>query len=129
VNVLDENIFESQRAQLQKWRIRASQIGDDLGRKGMADDEILPLLQTMRHPTFFSRDFDFFDKSLCNVRLCLAYLDVKPLDTAEYIRRFLRHADFKTWAQREGCVVRVAASGISVWRLHARRVVRHRWTD
>ena len=127
--ILDENIFESQRAQLRTWRMSACQIGQEVGRQGMSDDQIIPVLRTLRRPTFFTRDADFFAKRLCNDRFCLVYVDVKPLQAAEYIRRFLRHPDFKTWAQRKGCVARVAATGISVWRLHMPRIVRSRWPE
>ena len=127
--VLDENVFEGQRAQLRKWRMSVCQIGYDVGRKGMTDDEIIPLLRRLRRPTFFTRDADFFAKNLCSDRLCLAYLDVKPLHVADYIRRFLRQSDFRTWTQRKGCVIRVAVSGISAWRIHAPRVARYQWID
>jgi hypothetical protein len=111
VIVLDENIFAGQRAQLLKWRMSVRQIGHDVGRKGMSDDDIIRLLRRLRRPTFFTRDPDFFAKSLCSDRYCLTYLDVKALHGADYMRRLLRHPDFRTWTQRRGCVVRVAASG------------------
>ena len=127
--VLDENVFESQYAELRRRRIHLCQIGRDIGRKGMKDDEIIPLLRALRHTTFVSRDLDFFDKTLCHDRMCLVYLDVRPLEVAKYTRRLLRHPQFKTWSQRKGCVVRVAASGISVWRGRTPRVSRYRWVD
>ena len=95
----------------------------------MPDEEIIPLLQRMRRPTFVTWDCDFFDKTLCNDRYCLAYFDVRALQVAEYVRRFLRHPHFKTWSQRRGCVVRAAASGIAAWRVRAARGSRHRWLD
>jgi hypothetical protein len=42
--VLDENILESQRRLLRSWRVRAYQIGYDLSRKGITDEEIIPFL-------------------------------------------------------------------------------------
>jgi hypothetical protein len=66
----------------------------------MQDDAIVALLRQMRRPSFFSRDRDFFQKGLCSDKLCLAQLDVGPLQAADTIRRFLRHTDFKTWSQR-----------------------------
>jgi hypothetical protein len=129
VIVLDENILESQRTRLRGWRIHLSQIGRDLGRKGMQDEDIIPLLRTLRRPTFVSWDRDFFERSLCSDRFCLVYLDVGQLEVAAYLRRLLRHPQFKTWAQRKGRVVRVAPSGISAWHAHAARVIRHRWVD
>ena len=35
MNILDENIPESQRQLLRSWRIRTQQIGHELGRRGM----------------------------------------------------------------------------------------------
>lgn len=127
--VLDENVFESQSAQLRSWRIHRCQIGDDVGREGMHDDEIVTLLRSLRRHTFISRDRDFFRKSLSSVSYCLVYLDVQPLDVAKYVRRLMRHPEFKTWTQRKGCVARVSVVGITVWRQHGSRLVRHRWVD
>ena len=43
MNVLDENIMESQRQLLRGWPIPVRQIGPELGHKGMQDEENLPL--------------------------------------------------------------------------------------
>jgi hypothetical protein len=125
VIVLDENVLESQRVQLEWRHAGLRQIGENVGRKGMQDEELV----TLRRPTFFSRDSDFFHRKLCNDKSCLAHLDVGPLEVAHYARRMLRHPEFKTWSQRKGCVARVSSTGISVWRPRARRVVRYRWED
>jgi hypothetical protein len=45
VNVLDENIVESQRQLLRSWRIRVQRIGHDVGRAGMQDEQIIPFLR------------------------------------------------------------------------------------
>ncbi len=47
MNILDENISEDQRQLLRGWRIRARQIGHEVGRPGMQDGEIIPLLHGM----------------------------------------------------------------------------------
>ena len=47
MNILDENIPESQRTLLRSRRIAVRQIGHDLGRKGMKDDEIISLWPIM----------------------------------------------------------------------------------
>ncbi len=44
MNILDENAPEDQRSLLQSWRIPIRQIGFDVGRKGMRDDEIIRFL-------------------------------------------------------------------------------------
>jgi hypothetical protein len=43
MNILDENVLESQRQLLQKWRVPFRQIGYEVGRKGMKDDVIVNL--------------------------------------------------------------------------------------
>jgi len=48
MNILDENINESQRQLLRSWRIRVRQIGVDVSHKGIQDDEIIPFLLTLR---------------------------------------------------------------------------------
>jgi hypothetical protein len=129
VIVLDENVLAEQRAQLRRWRIRLCHVGHDVGRRGMKDPEILPLLRTLRRPTFVSRDRDFSDRSYGQATYCLVYLDVRPTEVANYVRRLLRHPDFKTWALRKGRVIRVAPSGIVAWCIGSRRMVRSRWPD
>ena len=64
MNVLDENIAENQRQLLRRYRIPVRQIGSDVGRAGMTDDEIIPLLHCLSSPTFFTRDEDFYDRGL-----------------------------------------------------------------
>jgi hypothetical protein len=127
VNVLDENVAEGQRLLLRRWRISTRQIGVDVGSGGMADEEIIPLLLELRRPTFFTRDADFFRRDLCHARYCLVWLDVRIGETADYVRRFLRHPEFNTQAKRLGTVVAVAPSGMSVWRLRVEREVHLEW--
>ena len=61
--VLDENIPEDQRLFLRSWRIRAYQVGRDVGRAGIEDEQIIPLLLELRRPTFFTRDLDFLTRN------------------------------------------------------------------
>jgi hypothetical protein len=62
--VLDENIPEDQRLLLRSWRVRAYQVGRDVGRAGFKDEQqIIPLLLKLRRPTFFTRDLDFLTRS------------------------------------------------------------------
>src|SRR5205085_2006332 len=89
VNVLDENILESQRQLLRSWKIPVRQIGVELGRKGMADEEIRPFLITLSSPTFFTRDLGFADPVFSHQRHCLVILEVGQYEVAHYVRRFL----------------------------------------
>ena len=119
MNVLDENILKDQRQLLRNWRVRIHQIGYDVGRKGMKDDEIIPLLLQLRRPTFFTLDTDFYERNLCHVRYCLVCMDVKQDEAATFVRRLLRHEEFNTQAKRMGKVIRLSSAGLSVWQLHA----------
>lgn len=129
MNILDENVLESQRQLLVKWRVPFRQIGYEVGRQGMDDEEIIPFLLTLRQSTFFTLDGDFFKRSLYHTRYGLVNLDVDEMEAAAFIRRFLHHREFSTHAQRMGVVVRVSHARIYVWRLHAEQEMRCEWTD
>jgi len=97
VNILDENIIKSQRQLLKSWRIRIRQIGYEVGRRGIKDDEIIPLLLELRRATFFTRDLGFNERSLCHKRYCLVCMAVEKheaacLHTPVASSRGIRHA-------------------------------------
>jgi len=129
VNILDENVLESQRQLLMRWHVPFRQIGYEVGQKGMDDNEIIPFLLTLRQPTFFTLDADFFRHSLCHARYGLVHLDVDELEAAGFIRRLLHHREFDTRAKRMGVVSRVSHAGIDMWRLHAEQEEHFGWTD
>ncbi len=66
MNILDENILASQRQLLKNWRIRIRQIGYDIGRKGLQDEEIVSFLHPHRRSTFFTRDLGWYERTLCH---------------------------------------------------------------
>jgi hypothetical protein len=117
VILLDENINQSQLLLLRSWRIRAHLIGQDISRKGIQDEQIIPLLHGLSRPTFFTRDVGFYDHELCHVRYCIVFLAVHRYEAASFIRRFLRHAAFRTRANRMGRVVRVSSAGVRFWQI------------
>jgi len=80
--ILDENILEGQRLLLQAWRVAARQVGFDLGRKGLKDEEILVLLRRQRNPTFFTRDGDFYHPNLRHPSYCLVVASVGQNEVA-----------------------------------------------
>jgi hypothetical protein len=129
MNILDENVLASQRQLLMKWGVSIHQIGQDVGRKGMDDEEIIPFLLTLRQPTFFTQDGDFFKRSLCHSRYGLTHLDVDEMEAATFIRRLLRHREFDTHAKRMSVVIRASHTGLSVWRLHAEQEEHFAWRD
>ena len=121
MNILDENIIAPERERLRGWRIHFRYIGQDIGHSRMKDrDEIIPLLHSLRRPTFFTRDHGFYDPKLLHPGYCLVHLDAQVDETAEYVRRFLRHSTFRTQAQRIGKIVRVHDNGMTFWQLRGR---------
>ncbi len=119
MNILDENIIASQRQRLRNWRIPVQQIGVDIARKGLQDDEILPFLHQLRRPTFFTRDRGFYRREICHRRYGIVCLEMTPEGVAIFVRRVLRHPRLNTQAKRLGTVVRVSHRGLAVWRLHS----------
>ena len=119
--ILDENIPRTQRELLEQWRIRVRQIGVDVGRRGVKDEGIIPLLLRHRRSTFFTRDEDFYDPRICHRQYCVVYLAVDKYEAAIFVRRVLRHPQFDTQAKRMGAVVRVSSAGYSLWRLYVGR--------
>jgi hypothetical protein len=101
MNVVDEDIEDSQCRQLTAWRIHFQKIGVHLGRSGLKDqDGIIPLLHQLKRPTFFTLDRGFYHHRMLHQGYCLVFLDVWDNEAAEYIHRFLRHPAFRTQAQR-----------------------------
>ncbi|MBI3247788.1 MAG: hypothetical protein HYZ50_14890 [Deltaproteobacteria bacterium] len=118
MNILDEDISAVERERLRAGKFRVRQIGIEVGRLGMKDrSDIIPLLHTLRSSTFFTRDHGFYHPRLLHPGYCLVHLDVAFNEVAEYIRRFLRHPEVRTQAQRMGKVVRVRHSGINYWQV------------
>jgi len=127
VNILDENILDSQRLLIKSWRIPVRQIGYDIGRKGMKDREIVSFLLQLDRPTFFTMDFDFYKRNLCHPRYCLVCMDVRKHEVAEFVRRLLRRAEFSTMARRMGKVVRISSMGLAIWELYAEHEIDLKW--
>lgn len=127
MNFLDENIPKNQRQLLEKWGVHIRQIGVNVGRAGMQDDEIIPFLHQQRRPTFFTRDEDFFESSLCHAKYGLVYLAVDKYEAATFIRRFLKHPEFDMQSKRMGLVARLSRANISIWRLHAQEEEQISW--
>ena len=57
-----------------------------------------------------------FRPDLAHDGYCLVWLDVRGLEAARFIRRFLRHPAFNTSAKRMGLVIRAHVDGVSCWR-------------
>ncbi len=119
MNILDENIPEDQRQLLRSWRVRTRQIGHEVGRAGMQDAEIIPLLHRLKSSTFFTRDLGFYRRTVCHPHYCIVCLAMGPYEAASFIRRILRHPQFKTQASRSGKIIRAGHVGIALWPLHS----------
>ena len=84
-------------------------------------------MQTLRHPTFFTRDVDFCKRNLCHLRYCLVFLNVEEDEVAFFARRLLRHPQFDTQTKRMGAIIRASHEGLSVWWLHAVQETHYSW--
>jgi hypothetical protein len=126
--ILDENIRADQRIALRAKRVPIHQIGFDVGREGINDEQIIPFLHTLRDATFFSRDEDFGKRHLAHPRYCLILLLVEEDDVAEFVRRILHHPRLDTKAKRMGTVVRVSYAGLSIWQRNEQRAIYLRWS-
>lgn len=129
MNILDENVLASQRAQRLKWHIPFRQIGFEIGKSGMDDEQIIPLLLRLQRPTFFTQDRDFDKPSLCHPRYALVFIETKRTECAIYIRRLLKHGAFDSQAKRMGKVVRVSPTGIAVWQRNKNPLSHLAWEE
>ncbi len=112
--VLDENVIENQAQLLRSWRVPIRQIGRDVGRQGMQDDELIPLFHSLSRVTFFSRDLRFYTREIPHANYCLVVLAVEQQETAFFVRRFLKHPNFNAAQKRMGLIVQAGHSGLRV---------------
>jgi hypothetical protein len=126
--VLDENLPAGQRLLLRSWRVRFRAIGDEIALLGTKDENLIPILHRLPNPTFVSLDRDFYRRDLAHPAYCVVWLDVRGLQAAEFIRRFLRHPLFNTQAKRMGAVVRVHFDGVVCWRIKHRSPKAFAWS-
>ena len=127
MNILDENIPDEQRDILRAQHIAVRHIGRDIGRKGIKDHEIIPLLLQLTRPTLFTRDAGFYRRTLRHARYCLVVMSIAEVDSAEYVRRLLHHPQFRTRALRMGTIVRLSPTGLAAWQLHTEREMHVTW--
>jgi hypothetical protein len=127
MKVLDEHVPAEQRQLLRSRLVPVRQIGRGLGRPGMPDEEIIPLLVRLRRPTFFTFDMAFYQSRFCSDQYCLVCIDTRDDEAASFVRRLLRHPRFNERPKRMGAVIRVSPSGIRVWRLLVEQESRIDW--
>jgi hypothetical protein len=105
------------------------QIGVNLGRKGLKDDEIVVLLRRLHDPTFITRDTGFYHPNLRHRGYCLIVAGVAQNEVAVFVRRLFRHPDFDTQAKRMGRVVRISHVGVVSWRLRSQTEMHNNWAE
>lgn len=66
MTLLDEDILESQRMEMETGGIPVRQVGFDWGRKGMSDEEILAELRRLKRVTFLTQDAGFYNRANCH---------------------------------------------------------------
>ena len=125
--VLDENLPADQQQLLRKWRIPFRFVGVDVAASGAEDENLIPVLHRLPHPTFFTLDRHFFRRDRRHANYCLVWLDVRRREAAESIRRFLRHPAFDTQAKRMGIVARVHPGGMVYWQAQKRSLRSVSW--
>jgi hypothetical protein len=118
VIVLDENIVEDEAILLRDSLAGVRQIGVDIGRKGMQDDEVIPFLHSLKRVTFITRDRRFFTRDSPHSNYCLLVLAVEQYEVALIAKRTLKHPDFDTAQKRMGAIIHAAQSGLRVRRLN-----------
>ena len=129
--VIDENISEIEVWQLREWGVHVRQIGPDVAQTSATDENILPVLHHLKHPTFFTRDRDFWDPKLRHQKYCLVFLDIPEHEgeIAAAIRRFLSHPVFETHSKRLGKIVRIHFANIQFWQVGKQQLQAVPWKD
>lgn len=126
--LLDHNIPEHQVELLRRARLRPRQIGRDVGRPEWQDlEEILRYLHRLKAATFITRDEGFFRRRLCHSNYCIVIVSGPVIETAGYIRQFLRHSAYRTRQQRIGKVVRLLPTRIVWWDIDVKHQQRLLW--
>ena len=119
--VLDEHLaHEVVTESLKSW-ITVEQIGFELKRKGLSDEEVIRLLRRLKRRTLVTLDKGFYAPKLCDRNYCLVYFDVtmaRQSGIPLLLRRLFRLPGFRTIRERMGKVVRVHSDvGVSFYTL------------
>jgi len=124
-HVLDEQVEERLYQEL-RLRMSIDKVGDGFGRAGWKDDRICTELHKSGK-TFHTQDSDYYRPNLRHSTYCLVYYDVPKTRFVEFVRRFLRHASFKTHRNRMGKVIKVTVERIYVWAINSENVEEVEW--
>src|SRR5262245_21941540 len=95
------------------------------------DDAVPVLLRLQRQPTFVTiNDHHFWRKVEADAQYCIvcfAFSDAEAKLISPILKRLLRHPNFKTKAQRMGCVIRYTKVSVSYYTRNDRTVRTVAW--
>lgn len=111
--LIDENMDRKVLALLQSW-ITAGQIGHEVGRLGMPDEELIPrLLLEVKRTTFVTHDERIYRRERPHAGYCLVVVPKLPaVEIAALVRRLLKLPGFRTIKERMGKVVHLTTHRI-----------------
>lgn len=112
--ILDENVVSDHEVQLWRWGIRTKKIGDDVGRSGMKDEEIIPLLHSLPRPVLFTNDLRFYERDSPHPNYCIVVVSAGKVEMPPLIRRFLKHPNFDSEAKCLGRIVLLTQHNLRV---------------
>ena len=125
--ILDENISNIERLKLLKLNIKVKQIGVDINVKGIQDEDIIPFLHSLKDPTFFSWDSDFYNNKFIHKDYCLVYLDTNKKVIAKFINKFLNLHIFDTKEKRKGKIIKMTPTRIKWHEINYEKELIYLW--
>jgi len=111
--VLDENVHRKVKSLLQSW-ITVEQIGHEVGRSGMTDQNIIPgLLLEVKRVTFITHDERLYRRCHPHAGYCLIILPERSAaEVASFMRRLFRLQGFRTVRSRMGKVIQITEHNV-----------------
>ncbi len=126
--VLDEQLLgRGLESEIAGWYRGSVRFIHELRPQTVVKDDVIPtLLRTQRQPTFVTiNDHDFWRKVEADAHFCVICFDFSDSEARKIppiLKRLLRHPDFKTKAQRMGCVIRYTNVAVSYYTRNDRTV-------
>jgi hypothetical protein len=125
--VVDENFPIEIVTQLARLKFRFKQIGSELANAGVKDDFIITVLHSLKNPTFFTLDDDFYKPRLCHSGYCLVFLKTPHPEIVHFLSMFIKHPRFNTKVRRMGKVIQITTTKTRFWTLNAQDCVDVAW--
>jgi len=117
--ILDENFTRVEKFKLKKFKKSIKQIGFEIEKSGIKDNDIIPFLHKIKNPTFFTLDNDFFNTNLRHKGYSIVWLNVEINKIAEFAIKFLKHDSFNTISKRMGKIVQITTQRVRYWELNS----------